>query len=383
MRDNFPNCRGFWGRCVVTESRRAADMNPRKQEFRYRGRLPVGHWTVLAGPPDLGKSAAGYAIAAEIDVPTIFITVEEVDETAWLPKLLAAGVDPKKAFHHPEVVFAPGKAEYLGELIRLYEARLVVVDPLTNHLLCSISHDQRVREILVPYERVLQRHECALFAEVHILSDVKANAHPLMAVPAGVRSVAKAVFLFSRDPRLGADENARILASAKFNFGPPPRSLQFMLDTKQVPVVNKQGQTEICDYPSMICLGEVAVSAKQLLVTLRPEDKDRKGDRAAFLLVQLLADGPVAVSELKRIVAEQDPPLSWKTMERVAHGEDGIGVIESDHPHDKRKKLWSLPASAQDAVDEAGIDGIQIEEVDLPDVADTFPENWTDDDGVA
>jgi len=182
-------------------------MQAREQEFLWHGRLPVGHMSVIAGLPRTGKSTLGYRIAADTGVPTLFVTTEEVDESVWLPRLLAAGVDPEQAWHHPELRFTKYSSdhEYLAELIENYRIRLILVDPIQNHLGASISHDQAVRDLMEPYMSLIQRHNVALLMEAHVLRDVKASGDPLLAVPAGLRGWAKAVYLFGRGPTLGAD----------------------------------------------------------------------------------------------------------------------------------------------------------------------------------
>ena len=74
------------------QSRRAADMTALEQRFVWRGRLPVGHISVIAGPPAAGKSTLGYHIAADADVPTIFVTTEEADRAVWRPRIESSGM---------------------------------------------------------------------------------------------------------------------------------------------------------------------------------------------------------------------------------------------------------------------------------------------------
>jgi predicted ATP-dependent serine protease len=124
--------------------RRGDRIRATRQQFLWHRRIPLGHITALGGGPSKGKSTLGYLAAKEADVPTIFVTSEEVDETVWKPRIVAAGLDLKKAFHHREVKFSrnPKDIGYLRGLIETYDAKLVVVDPLTNHLRdASISHD--------------------------------------------------------------------------------------------------------------------------------------------------------------------------------------------------------------------------------------------------
>ncbi len=198
------------------------------------------------------------------------------------------------------------------------------------------------------------------------------------AVPAGVVSVAKAVYLFGDDPTLGADPNIRILACPdKFNFGPVPTSMQFEYATQPVlvrnPITNRRVRR---DYGLWVYRGTSKVTAKALLVALAPETKERKSDRIGFVLIELLKDGPLAVAIIRQAINDLEPPISWRTVERV---KNEMGIKEIDDPTDKRRKLWKLSESTLAAIEEitSPEDVLEIEEIDV-DVPDVVPEEWED-----
>lgn len=222
----------------LSRIRSAEHIAAEEQSFLWNGFLPTGHITVICGAPAKGKSTLGYRLAADVNVPTIFITTEESDRTVWRPRVEAAGMDLAKAFHHAEVKFSdrPADLEYLKRLVVQYDAKLVIVDPLQNHLKgASIHRDEQVRETLEPYIAWLDETGVTLLLQMHVLRSVNPKHSPLMAVPAGIVSVARAVYLFGDDPRPGADPNIRVLACAdKFNFGPIPESQSFEYSTRPV-----------------------------------------------------------------------------------------------------------------------------------------------------
>jgi predicted ATP-dependent serine protease len=132
----------------MSVSRLACDMIPEEQRFLWHDRIPVGHITVICGAPAKGKSTLGYRIAADADVPTVFITTEESDTTVWRPRIEAAGANLIQVAHHPEIKFSkrPEDLPSLAEIVDRYKAQLVVVDPLANHLRgASIHRDEQVR----------------------------------------------------------------------------------------------------------------------------------------------------------------------------------------------------------------------------------------------
>jgi hypothetical protein len=364
---------------AMSKPTRRADMVPHRQHFLWNGRIPCGHITVIAGEPSKGKSTLGYRIAADVNLPTIFISSEEVRRTIWIPRMEAAGVDPNKAWHHKEIHFGKGEEEELARLVRLHEAKLVIVDPLSNHLRVSISKDQTVRAVMGPYIDLMEELDFTLIFQVHVLRHVPTNAHPLAAVPAGVASIAKAVYLFAGDPTIGADENIRILACAgKFNFGRQPLSHSFELETDRLKVFDpKTKRYGSGEYARFISRGDSKVKARMLLVMMRPEDKDRKYDIAGHVLLKMLCDGPQPVAKLRAVFAAlDDPPISWKTAERAA---DEMGIIITKDERDARKLIWELPPSVLDTLEEAGDDEVVIEEVEIDEPGDTFPEDWTEE----
>lgn len=354
-------------------------MQSEEQAFLYQGRLPVGHITVIAGAPSKGKSTLGYRIAADTDVPTIFVTTEESDTTVWRPRLEAAGMDLEKAWHHREVKFSrDGRdLDYLDTLVSDYGAKMIMVDPVLNHLRgASIHRDEQIRTLFEPYIEWLHERQLVLALQMHLLRAINHKHHPLSAIPAGVVSIAKAVYIFADDPSFDGDPNVRVLACAeKFNFGPIPASLQFEYDT--VPVEVKKlgtGRLAPVDYGRWLDRGETKVTAKMLLLTLAPETKERKADRVAHLLIEMLGTGRLPVTEIRERVKDIDPPVSWRTVERV---KKEIGIEEHDDPNDKRRKLWSLPPDMIDVLEEVTgpEDRLLIEEIDV-ETPDTIPEDW-------
>lgn len=376
---------------MAPRSRAAKDMAAQDPRFLWRDRLPVGHITVLAGAPAKGKSTLGYHLAADADVPAIFVTTEEADRSVWRPRLEAAGMDLGKAWHHGEVRFSknPEDLAYLGSLIDDYKAELVIVDPLSNHMRgASIHRDEQVRDVFEPYLKLIDEKDVALLLHMHVLRSVDPNKHPQSVIPAGVLSIAKAIYLFSEEPGHDSDPNYRILACPdKFNFGPPPGSLRFEYNTKPVTVRDKiTGTRRKRDYGYWTFSGESTVTARALLVTLAPETKDRKADRAGRFLIEQLKDGPVPGARVLAAGTQAEPPIAPRTLQRVAHD---MSIVITDDEHDSRVKLWALPPEYLEVLEEAGsIDDVIIQEVDLPEVPDTLPEDWTgeeptDEDGDA
>jgi adenosyl cobinamide kinase/adenosyl cobinamide phosphate guanylyltransferase len=317
-------------------------MTALEQRFVWRGRLPVGHISVIAGSPAAGKSTLGYHIAGDADVPTIFVTTEEADRAVWRPRIEASGMDLEKAWHHGEVQFSrrPEDLSYLAELVERYEAKLVIVDPVRNHLRASLSHEQSVREVFEPYLDYVQDADVALLLQMHVLRDVNAKRHPLAAIPSGVTAIAKAIYLFADDPTIGSDPNVRILACAdKFNFGEVPRSLEFEYATRPVSVCDElTGRRQLRDYGYWILRGESKIRATALLLSLTPETKGARRTRAAWRAYGAAG----AQSHPSRSSASTSEVFNrrslMRTVERVA---EEMGIVKTNGTTDQRQKFWS------------------------------------------
>ena len=366
-------------------ARRASDMTPREQAFLWDGRLPVGHMTVIAGSPRLGKSTLGYRIAADANVPTLFITDEEVAEEQWLPRLLLAGCDPDKTWHTDDFRFTRDgeSVDKLIDLIEEHKLRLIVVDPAQDHIDASLSHDVSFRTAMRPYLNVIREHKVAMIVEAHVLRSMEKGSDALLAVPTGLRSRAKCVYLFGKDPTEGIGPDFCVLANAKFNFGKPPESRRFEFVTGDIPLTSISGRKQVTrEFVKWVDRGVVPISAMKLALSLTAESKEKRSDRAAMWLISFLREGQDGrsqpVSAVYTARESIDPPISWVTIKRVKTAFD----IESvDDPKNKSKKWWRLPDHLYDVVEEAGddLDDLVVEEI--PDVPDTLPEEWEKDDG--
>lgn len=156
-----------------------------------------------------------------------------------------------------------------------------------------------------------------------------------------------------------------------------PAALQFEYDTVGVRVrkvtTGRPGKQTMGKW---VDRGESKVTANALLVTLAPETRERKSDRVAFELIEMLKGGSLPVAEIRRLVEELEPTVSWRTVERV---KQEMGIEEKGDPNDARKKWWNLPAGMLAVFDEVTgpEDKIVLTEVDVPDVPDTIPDDWT------
>jgi hypothetical protein len=206
---------------------------------------------------------------------------------------------------------------------------------------------------------------------------VKESSHPLLAIPAGLRTWAKAAYLFGQDPTMGADPDVRILAPAKYNFGLHPKSRRFAFTVTDVQVVRASGRgSMLASFGKWLDIGDTTVTATAMLVKLKPESKDRLADRAGWELVRFLREGKDGHTRssiaCKAMGLKLDPPIPHRTMERAAKE---LGIERIKDPKNKSKIWWKLPEHIIEAFDWTDdMDDIEIERVDIPDAP---PEDWS------
>ena len=149
-----------------------------------------------------------------------------------------------------------------------------MVDPIQAHLDTSIAHDQAVRRIMRPYMEMLAERKVALMLEAHLLTAIKSNSHPQLAIPSGLRTWTKSGFILAKDPN---NDDFRILATAKWNYGHEPASLRFEFDSGDVNVIRHAGGgRKNVEYGYLLNRGETNVSATTLLISLTKETSERK-----------------------------------------------------------------------------------------------------------
>jgi hypothetical protein len=130
-----------------------------------------------------------------------------------------------------------------------------------------------------------------------------------------------------KDPQ---DDSRRVLASSKNNLAMPPPSLMFGLEEAESGSVRVNW------------LGQSGVSAKDLLAT--PQDQehaDARGEAVEFLN-DVLADGPVAASQVKD--EAEDAGIKERTLARAKKALGVISYREGETgERGKGQWLWKLP----------------------------------------
>lgn len=299
-------------------------------EWLWDGYIPAGMVTMLDGDPGLGKSLLALDLAARVTrgqpMPgdpeaslkeprgVVVLSAEDDRARTIRPRLEAAGADLDRAAvvdlceadgTTRDPAITPSDLAAVEAAIRKVEAALLVVDPLVAYLPDAINanRDHDVRRALTLLKDLGEHTGCTVIAIRHLRKSPSDNAMYRGGGSIGIIGAARAAYLMAPDP----DEpggNRRILAPTKQNVGPLPNSVAFRV------VVDGLGSL-----PRLAWEGPSHHTAASLSALTAKDAKDSERERAADLLAELLADGPMPATEVQRHAAEAG--ISERTLDRA------------------------------------------------------------------
>jgi putative DNA primase/helicase len=321
----------------------------------YRGYIPLGMLTLLAGRQGLGKSLYGHMLAAELTragSTVLLASAEEPASEMIRPRLEAAGANLDHVHRMTLAGSAggaglklPGHAPELRDVILDAGPRLVILDPVGAYVGGNIDSwkDDSVRQVLTPLAAIAEEAGCAFLLVGHLnkgTGDYLARVMGSTAWTAAVRSA----LLFSDDPD-APDEGRRLLSLGKTNISPhgTPGRL-YAIEEVRLPA---DGQHEEVDAPRLNLVGDSQVSATEALggSTVKPSEKI---EAAIDYLLAMLKDGPVARDELL-LLGDAAGHKRW-ALDRAS---DELKVVKRRSGMPARSH-WSLPLLDQSATDGNG-----------------------------
>jgi hypothetical protein len=312
--------------------------------------------TILDGDPGLGKSTFTVDLAARISTgrampdgtgggkPRGVILQSAEDDRARTirPRLDAAGADTDKVFlldlrdrggvRGPARI-TPEDLLLLREAIVTNDVGLVVFDPLMAYLPDGLdtNRDANVRRALLPLTRLAEETGAAILGLRHLRKSPSEN--PLYRGGGSIAfgGAARATHLMAADP----DEpgsNRRVFAPVKVSIALRPVALDFRI------VADCAGS-----FPRLVWDGPSRHTAESLSALVVPGHRGSAHSRAAEVLSDLLADGPLPTTEVYRRAAEQG--VSGRTLDR-ARTELGVKPIKLGRPGTPGPWVLCLPKDA-------------------------------------
>jgi hypothetical protein len=201
----------------------AKDITPRKVDWLWPGRIPVGKATTFAGQTGMGKTFAVCDIAARVsaggEIPScggecfrqgkvLIISAEDDADDTIVPRLIDLGADLSQiAFLSPEAEadFNLGALELLNNSLDQMagDVRMVAIDPPTSYLAGADDHrNAELRGLLAPLRRWTAGRRVALILVTHINKGGTGNVDAMsrvMGSAAWVQAV-RAAHMFCEDP---------------------------------------------------------------------------------------------------------------------------------------------------------------------------------------
>jgi KaiC/GvpD/RAD55 family RecA-like ATPase len=216
-----------------------ADIAERPVEWLWDGRVPLGDITILEGDPGTNKSSLCCDLAAALtkgaSLPCVsqrgrprkggalFLIGEDSIAKTVVPRLQAAGADPQK-IGVLEGVAIPGDVDRIEKAIREIDAKLVVVDTISDFVSSCLSSNQAVRKALRPLREVAERTGTAVVMLRHFNKKSSGRTLHRGGGSVGITGTARSQLKLYLHP---TDAHMRVLVQDKSNLGPLSPGLVF------------------------------------------------------------------------------------------------------------------------------------------------------------
>lgn len=320
---------------------RAVDITPEPIDWIWDGFLARRKVHLLAGKPSAGKTTLAIIMAATVSTGgtwpdgsrckkgrVIMWTGEDDLQDTLVPRLMAAGADLER------VEFVKGATED-GEPIPFDPARhlpalakhiettndvaLLIVDPVVSAVAGDSHKNTEVRRSLQPLVDLAEKTGCAVLGITHFTKGT-GGKDPVERLTGSLAfgAVARVVLVAAKtEDDDGGEVDAgskpgRVMMRAKSNIGPDGGGFAYDLERRELPCANG------VIVASLVRWGEaVHGSARDILADAEEIDPEggSKLEASADWLSDLLADGPVAASEVK--ARAKAAGHAWKTVKRA------------------------------------------------------------------
>jgi len=258
---------------------RASTVVPKRVEWLWPGRIPLGKLTTFAGIGGLGKTFVLCDITARVtkglgwpdgesmtenDVgQVLFVSGEDDPDDTLVPRMIQLNADLERVlFLKTEIqdCFTLADLDTLDEAMKQADdgVKLVVIDPPTAYLGGVDDHNNaELRSLLSPLKSWAARHRVAVIFNTHVNKGGAGKAEAMMRVMGSVAWVnaVRAAFMFARDP----DDIDRVLfVPMKMNIAKRRKGLAYRIASL----------TDELDGPAKVeWLGEVDITADEAVGT--------------------------------------------------------------------------------------------------------------------
>jgi len=314
----------------------ASDIKPRKIEWLWDKRVPLGKLTLFAGNPDNAKSLCATSLAAicsaggtlphcgeSIVASKVLLMIgeDEKDDTA-VPRLIAAGAN------RDNIIFFEGVRtdkdgeirldEHMDVLVKTLtdepQFRLLIIDPVSNYLGAkSMNGEQDVRSVLIPLREAAAKHGVAVILVMHLNKKADLDAINRVGGAMAFLGVCRCSWLFARDEKNpdGTPSKNFSMTKIKNNLTAVEHGgIAYTVEVASVPTEDGPAIT-----PYVVWGDEMSKTADAVLI---PEKSvgapaSAEGPAADEWLIAELAAGPLKFKEVKDL-NEHGPGFSTKIL---------------------------------------------------------------------
>ncbi len=228
--------------------RSASSFKMKGTRWLYKGRIPAGMMTLLAGREAIGKSTVSLDIAAKLTRGTlegryfgrpqnvILCATEDSWEHTIIPRLKAVDADLDRVFHIAvqdesggyRPISAPGDIKAIERVIRQAQPALLLIDPLMSIIDGRIdTHNQKqVQQGLEPLIAMCSRASMAVLGLIHVNKSNSLDALNSIMGSKAFASLPRSVLFCIADP---TEEGAYLFTHEKCNVGPKETSIVYRL----------------------------------------------------------------------------------------------------------------------------------------------------------
>jgi AAA domain/Bifunctional DNA primase/polymerase, N-terminal len=341
----------------------AANLEMCGVDWLWPGRFARGKFGLVAGLPDMGKGQIAAfiaaAVTAAIELPcdegnapqgsAIWFNAEDGERDTVLPRLVAAGADPKH-IHFVNGARISGEDKMFNlvtdlrllrkEIERIGNVVLVIIDPVSAYLGVGKVDGRSatdVRGVLTPLKVLAEELHIAVIGIAHFnkKDDIKSA---LLRVSDSIAYVAAArhVYAVLDDPE---DKNSKLFVKAKNNLARDTKALRYGIGVKKVGHDARLGVD--IDAPYIVWHPQhVNISANEAMAAAGGHTAKRE---AREFLLERLEAGPVKAIDI--IEEAKQEGIAKRTLDRA---KKDLGIKSRKTPElCDGEWFWELPPKAR------------------------------------
>lgn len=337
---------------------RLGDLSPIVTDWHWKGYIPAGMLTLLAGAGGTGKSTLAFSFAATVTTAAhwpdgtrcatpgnVLIWSSEDDLTRTIvPRLIAAGADlnriasvdgtvDERGFNIP---FDPSlHMDDLRQQVRQVPGgvSLLIIDPIVSAVSGDMHRANDVRRSLQPIVDFANEQGCAVVGITHFAKNTGGNNTTERVIGSqAFAALARMVLVTAKEE----ESEQRVFTRAKSNISLDGGGFHYTI--QETGVRDRAGN--IINATRVVWGGAVEGSSRSILSSVEGEEFEQSGkkiDKAKDFLYGALRTGPVLAKQLIDDAKSQHA-ISEKTLRRAA---TDIGIVVAKNGY-QGQSSWDL-----------------------------------------